>query len=148
MANRGAIGVSYDTVGTAAKLSTLSAYVAIRIPSISVRTVEVPSVLGRGASSFPARRIGDGDTADGANNSAVKSVQGTVKEQGVFCRRLLRVYRRDNGALLASGYSDLPGSRFHISWSGYAGQVFIIAFDDLGINPDFNCQVYDLITPS
>lgn len=95
----------------------------------TVRTLHSMGLAGTGGSTRPY------------------SVQGSVKEQGTPCRRLIRVYRRDNGGLLVSGYSDLPGNKFHLRWAGYSGQVFIVAFDDLGVNPDFNCRVYDLITP-
>lgn len=101
---------------------------ALKLPA-NVRTVHTMGLAGVGDATRPY------------------SIQGWVKEQGAACRRLIRAYRRDTGELLVSGYSDLPGNKFHLRWAGYSGQVFVVAFDDLGLNPDFNCRIYDLITP-
>lgn len=57
---------------------------------------------------------------------------------------LIRVYRKDTGALLASGRSNNPKGKFQVSWLGYDGPVYWIAFDDSG-SPIYNAKVLDLV---
>ena len=79
--------------------------------------------------------------------AVASSVSGTVKENSVAAQRLVRVYRRDTGELLGAVTSDAAGV-FSVPLNGFVGQVFVIAFDDTGTAPDFNAQIYDLVTPA
>lgn len=58
---------------------------------------------------------------------------------------LIRVYRKDTGALLASGRSSEPLGTFSVSWLGYSGSVYWMAFDDRG-SPVYNAKVRDLVS--
>ncbi len=58
---------------------------------------------------------------------------------------LIRVYRKDTGALLASGRSSEPLGTFSVSWLGYSGSVYWMAFDDSG-SPVYNAKVRDLVS--
>lgn len=74
-------------------------------------------------------------------------VKGVVKQEGLFVVRKLRVYRRDTGVLLAEGRSNDGLGKFNISWEGYTGQVYVIVFDDASLAPDYNAEIFDLVTP-
>lgn len=72
-------------------------------------------------------------------------VSGTVEEDGTPVVRMVRAYRRDNGAFLGQTMSG-PDGKFQLRFHGFSGKVFVIAFDDDNL-PQYNAQVYDDITP-
>jgi hypothetical protein len=72
------------------------------------------------------------------------AVSGHTKEEGVAVSRLVRVYLRSTGALLAQGWSDNTGY-FSISVPD-TSLVFVVALDDPK-GTLINARVYDRITP-
>lgn len=74
------------------------------------------------------------------------NVAGYVRQGAVGVSRMVRIYRRDTGILLGSTYSSASGA-FSFQLNGFAGEVFVIAFDD-ALAPDFNAQIYDRIVPA
>lgn len=75
------------------------------------------------------------------------TVSGVVMQDGSAVARLVRVYRRDTGELVGYETSGLDGV-FSVSLHGYAGEVFIIAFDDALSAPNYNAQIYDRVVPA
>lgn len=76
----------------------------------------------------------------------VKTLSGTVYEEGVPCKRLVRLYRRSDGMWVAQTYSDATTGAF--SFTKLRNQeYFAIAFDDETLNPDYNAIVWDRLVP-
>jgi len=78
------------------------------------------------------------------NSGTEYFMKGLVAVSSAAYDALIRVYRKDTGTLLASGRSSLPLGQFQVSWMGYDGPVFWIAFDDSG-SPIYNAKVLDLV---
>ncbi len=72
-------------------------------------------------------------------------LKGDIVVASVPYDALVRVYRKDTGAFLASGRSDEPLGTFCVSWLGYSGPVYWMAFDDSG-TPVYNAKVRDLVS--
>jgi hypothetical protein len=73
-------------------------------------------------------------------------VSGTVKVNNtLMAGYTVRMFRRDNGALLAEAKTDLAGN-FTLTTVAYSGLVSIIAYDQLGAQA-LNALIYDQVTP-
>lgn len=79
-----------------------------------------------------------------ASSSGV--VQGTVTELGTPVSRVVRVYRSDNGRLLASTTSNLLG-KFSARWKGYTGTVDVVAYDDAA-GTSYSSIIKATVTPA
>lgn len=78
------------------------------------------------------------------NTNTEYFLKGTITVSAAPFDALIRVYRKDTGTLLAAGRSSLPLGEFTVSWMGFSGQVFWIAFDDRG-SPVLNAKIFDLV---
>ena len=87
------------------------------------------------------------DSAGFAYGASTSTLSGVTKKNSTGVPRTVRVYRRDNGALLASVRSDSSGN-FVAHLNGFTGYVFIMEFDDLSDTPNKNAIVYDLVVPA
>lgn len=72
-------------------------------------------------------------------------LKGTVTVASTPHDALIRVYRKDTGTLLVTGRSNNPEGSFSVSWLGYSGPVYWMAFDDGG-SPIYNAKVRDLVS--
>lgn len=73
------------------------------------------------------------------------SYSGRTFEEGVPVSRLVRVYSRDSGTLLASVMSDGSGY-FTATWVGDWEAIFVVVLDADGGN-QYNALVRDLKFP-
>jgi hypothetical protein len=95
--------------------------------------------------AFTLSRSISGNGASPSTDSTTEYfLKGLVDVSSSPFDALIRVYRKDTGALLASGRSNRPKGKFQVSWMGYDGPVFWIAFDDSG-SPIYNAKVLDLV---
>lgn len=79
--------------------------------------------------------------------SALYTLSGTVSVLGTPTSGLLvRAYRRDNGAFLGEAVSA-GGGAFSIKTVGYNGEVTVIAYDNTGVAPDYNAEIFDRVIP-
>lgn len=76
------------------------------------------------------------------------TVSGTVQQAGSPAARVVRAYRRFDGKLLGEATSDPTTGAFEIDCLGCAGPVYVLAIDDLTNAPDYNAEIFDLITPA
>ena len=78
---------------------------------------------------------------------ATYTVSGTVQEGGVGVARVVRAYRRDTGEFVGETTSAGDGT-FSLA-SAHAGNhpLYVIALDALGVAPDYNAQIFDLVVP-
>jgi hypothetical protein len=74
------------------------------------------------------------------------SLNGTVKELGLPVQRLIRMYRRDNGALMCSITSNADGT-FTLPSNAYNGEHYVIALDD-DAGVDYEPLVFGRLIPS
>jgi hypothetical protein len=78
---------------------------------------------------------------------ATYAVEGTVEVLGVAATGyVVRAYGRDNGLLLGETVSGAGGA-FSIPIYGNDNEVFVVAFDDTGVSPDYNALVKDRVVP-
>ena len=84
------------------------------------------------------------------NHAAMQSspmISGTVKQGGVACARLVRAYGRLTGAMLDQVMSSATTGAFSLNARGHTDACYVVAFDDLGVEPDYNAQIFDLVMP-
>lgn len=151
MADRGAIGI-FCGLETPLALTN--------VPVILPPTTNFASNVGTdGLSSLPISNFSTVKTVTGVGDptalltyssstptTQTYSVTGVVKtDNQVESGHILRMYRRDTGALLAQTTSDTQGS-FTLTTSGYSGLVSVIAYD-IAHTPMLNAIIYDLVTP-
>lgn len=80
-------------------------------------------------------------------SSTVYTLSGTVSVLGTPTSGLVvRAYRRDNGAFLGEAVSA-GGGAFSIKTVGYNGEVTVIAYDNTGVAPDYNAEIFDRVIP-
>lgn len=80
-------------------------------------------------------------------SGTVYTLSGTVSVLGTPTSGLLvRAYRRDNGAFLGEAVSA-GGGAFSIKTVGYNGEVTVIAYDNTGVAPDYNAEIFDRVIP-
>lgn len=75
------------------------------------------------------------------------SLSGTVKQNGTPVARVVRAYCRLTGERLGETTSDPTTGAFSINAKGRTDYCYVIAFDDLGVAPDYNAAIYDLVLP-
>lgn len=83
-----------------------------------------------------------------AANGPYVTVSGTVKQNGAAVTRIVRAYRRRDGYMLGESTSDPATGAFSIDCLGFVGPVYVLALDDTDTAPDFNAEIFDLITPA
>lgn len=75
-------------------------------------------------------------------------ISGIVKLQGVpIADRIVRLYYRKNGVLIGSIKTDSTGT-FQFLNLDPSDRYTVIAFDDTNTSPDFNAQIFDILTPT
>jgi hypothetical protein len=74
-------------------------------------------------------------------------IAGIVKENGVAVSRTVRAYCRVTGELLGEAVSNVNTGAFSINARGRTDNCYVVALDDLGVAPDYNAKIYDLILP-
>ena len=113
----------------------------------------------KGPENFPSVSLGDFRTARSIQGfdrpgkmltynttTYVYSVAGNVREDNVARPGyIVRMFRRDNGALLAETKTDSLGN-FTLTTVAYSGLVSVVAYDELGIT-SLNALIYDQVTP-
>lgn len=81
------------------------------------------------------------------SSGTIYTLSGTVSVLGTPTSGLLvRAYRRDNGAFLGEAVS-VAGGAFSIKTVGYNGEVTVIAYDNTGVAPDYNAEIFDRVIP-
>jgi len=74
------------------------------------------------------------------------SISGTVTESGIPVARIVRAYSRASGALRGQATSSGSNGHFSIELTG-TDPVYVVALDDLGVAPDYNAKIFDLVVP-
>ena len=87
-----------------------------------------------------------GGPVDNSTAGTLYFAQGKVTIGGLPVSRLVRIRRRDTGAVLVQGYSGGNGY-FHYKWAGYAGPIEATIYDEGAISVDYNCKILDMLTP-
>ena len=72
-----------------------------------------------------------------------KALTGTVTQLGIPCARKLRCYRRSDGHMVAETISDAVTGAYSFTGLATDEMYYIVAFDDMSENPDFNALVLD-----
>lgn len=76
-----------------------------------------------------------------------RTVSGNFKEGGINQPgRIVRAFRRDNGAMVGEAITDASGN-YSITIVSYEGEVTVLAYDDTGTAPDYNALLYDRVIP-
>jgi len=76
----------------------------------------------------------------------VTSISGTVTESGIPVARIVRAYSRTSGTLRGQTTSSASNGHFSIALTG-TDLVYVVALDDLGVAPDYNAKIFDLVVP-
>jgi hypothetical protein len=109
-------------------------------PELHKLTVEVEGggiLIVTGHSALQARTV--------LTPSSYK-IEGTILEGGTAVARTVRCYTRADGQLAATTTSSSSDGSF--SFSGVSTEThFVVAFDDLSDETDYNAQIRDLISP-
>lgn len=102
------------------------------------------TLLAAGAQLVLTSKPESGRTQSTSNYTVSGNLQeSAVNKQGW----MVRIFRRDNGALLGTTYTDASGN-FSFTVIGYNGEVSCVAYDDTGAAPDYNALIYDRVTPA
>jgi len=80
--------------------------------------------------------------------SPIADITGTVKEQGSFVQRTVRLYKRSDGALISETQSDSEDGSFSLSGTESDTEYYVIVLDDIEDETDFNALIYDRIAVS
>lgn len=130
----------WDNVSTAAASYDYGA-VATGKPALQpMKTSTVP------AASMHGLKLNGVDYAYKLYTGPLKTLSGTVKENGVNVIRNVRAYNRLTGKIIGETTSASDGT-FSINTAGYTNQCYVVALDDLTAGVDLNAQIFDLVIP-
>lgn len=85
-------------------------------------------------------------SVDPHSNASDAHLSGTVTQNGAPVVRTVRAYDRASGLLIGQTTSGADGS-FSILARHYRGPCYVLALDDLTQAPDYNAEIFDLVTP-
>ena len=78
----------------------------------------------------------------------VYNITGTVKEQGSFVQRTVRLYKRSDGSLVSETQSDSGDGSFSLSGAESGNEYSVVVLDDITDGTDYNALIFDRITVS
>ena len=76
------------------------------------------------------------------------NITGTVKEQGSYVQRTVRLYKRSDGSLVDETQSDSEDGSCSLSGAEIGNEYYVVVLDDITDGTDFNALIYDRITVS
>lgn len=77
----------------------------------------------------------------------LKTISGTVTQDGTPCARIVRCYRRSDGELAGENTSDPTTGAYQFTGLAADQMYFCVAHDDLDLAPDYNALTFDLLEP-